>query len=323
MAALFAILMFIFVVTQRRFDSEITSGSRSIGRRDQRGLSPRRTPIRPSCSRRSTAGSGRSSGSLSADDVDEIRNQVWDQLIQEQVLNSEFKRRHIGASTEEIADAIRSFASPELTTVPDFQTDGQFDLAKYQRWLGSRIGRQYIPRAGGAVSRRDHARANCCALVTADVYLSDAALWQSVSRQSRNGHHSARGRDSARRRAGFDGAAHRSRGGAVLRPAPGRISTQPTTAYLSYVQPSPPSRSPSDTAAALARAEQVRSEIAGRRTVRRSGQAGVVRHRHGAKGGELGEFDEGADGPGFDEGGLLPPARQRLAAGALGRSAIT
>ena len=175
-AALFAILMFIFVVTSVDW-SQITGGSRTtVGVIN--GVSVPVNAYQAILQQAIDSRQRQSSGTLSADDVEEIRNQVWENLIQEQVLNSEFKRRHIGASTEEIADAIRTSPPQELTTVPDFQTDGKFDLAKYQRWLGSSIGRQYIPQLE-AQYREEIMRGKLLRVVTADVYLSDPALWQS------------------------------------------------------------------------------------------------------------------------------------------------
>ena len=66
---------------------------------------------------------------------------------------------------------------PEFQKVPEFQTDSQFDLAKYQRWLTSSVAQQYLPSLE-AQYRDELQRAKLLRLVTSDIYLSDAALWE-------------------------------------------------------------------------------------------------------------------------------------------------
>ena len=172
---MFAVLIF-FVVTSVDW-SQITGGSRStVGVIN--GVSIPVNAYQAILQQAIDTRQRQSSASLSADEIEEIRNQVWENLIQEQVMSSEFERRHISADAEEIAEAIRNSPPQDLTNVPEFQTEGKFDLAKYQRWLGSSIGRQYIPQLE-AQYREEIMRGKLLRVVTADVYLSDAALWQS------------------------------------------------------------------------------------------------------------------------------------------------
>jgi parvulin-like peptidyl-prolyl isomerase len=66
---------------------------------------------------------------------------------------------------------------PEIRETPDFQTDGQFDPAKYQRWLTSPVGQQFVPVLE-ARYRDEILRAKLLRNVTADIFLSDASLWE-------------------------------------------------------------------------------------------------------------------------------------------------
>ena len=86
-----------------------------------------------------------SPGALGLEDVEEVRNQVWEQFVQNTVLEAEYKRRGITVTDDEIVNELRNSPPPEFQNVPEFQTDSQFDPAKYQRWLTSSVAQQYLP----------------------------------------------------------------------------------------------------------------------------------------------------------------------------------
>jgi peptidyl-prolyl cis-trans isomerase D len=69
------------------------------------------------------------------DDTRALEDQVKEGFVQAYALSDEYKRRGITVSDREIADAMRNQPLPEFVQEPTFQTDGQFDLAKYQRYL--------------------------------------------------------------------------------------------------------------------------------------------------------------------------------------------
>ncbi len=114
---------------------------------------------------------------LGLDQIHEIRNQIWDQSVQEALLQAEYKKRGLSVSSAEVVDAIRSIPLPDLQQVPTFQTNGQFDLDKYQRWLSSAEGQQYVP--GLEAQYRDQLlQAKLFRSVVADVFVSNATLWE-------------------------------------------------------------------------------------------------------------------------------------------------
>ena len=114
---------------------------------------------------------------LSLEDLQSVRDRVWEQLIQQRVLDAEYERYGIEATDEEVVELLRTSPPQQLATAPEFQTDGQFDLAKYQRWLTSPGSGPYV-EALGAEMREQILRSKLLTLVTSDVYLSDPALWQ-------------------------------------------------------------------------------------------------------------------------------------------------
>src|SRR5918995_3654736 len=113
--------------------------------------------------------------SLTLEEQNQIEDQVWEQLVENQVLESEYERRGITVTSDEIVQAMRNSPPPEFRNIPEFQTDSQFDIAKYQRWLTSSVGEQYLP-ALEAQYRDQLRRSKLLRVVAADVYLSDAAL---------------------------------------------------------------------------------------------------------------------------------------------------
>src|SRR5512145_871045 len=64
-----------------------------------------------------------SSSALGLEDYQLVRDQVWDQIVQSRVLESEYRRRGITVSDDEIVQAIRNQPLADFQNAPDFQTD--------------------------------------------------------------------------------------------------------------------------------------------------------------------------------------------------------
>src|SRR3954454_10925337 len=116
-------------------------------------------------------------GPMGLEGYQQVREEVWDQMIQGNVLNAEYRRQGISVSDDEIVQAIRTSPLPEFRNVPEFQTDSQFDMGKYQRWLTSSVAQQYLPSLE-AQYRDELLRNKLFRVVTSDIFLSDAALWE-------------------------------------------------------------------------------------------------------------------------------------------------
>lgn len=114
---------------------------------------------------------------LGIQELADVRDEVWESFIQNTILEAEVRRRRISVSDQEVAQLIQAVPPPELQADPTFQTEGVFDPAKYRAWLGSAMAAQYVPFLE-AQYRAEILRAKLLRNVTADVFLSDAALWE-------------------------------------------------------------------------------------------------------------------------------------------------
>lgn len=87
----------------------------------------------------STQASGQS---VSLDERKAIEDRAFNQLVDEALMRQELRRRDITVTDDELADAARYSPPPQLLQDPELQTNGQFDLAKYQRFLASPTAKQ-------------------------------------------------------------------------------------------------------------------------------------------------------------------------------------
>jgi len=115
--------------------------------------------------------------SLTKEDEQQIQDQVTNQLIQEILLQQEYGRLGIRVSDEEIIDAARTSPPPEVTNDPQFKTDGQFDIRKWQQFLQSGADRNTLAQIE-AIYRDRIPQIKLAQYITSDVYVSDAKLWR-------------------------------------------------------------------------------------------------------------------------------------------------
>ena len=243
-------------------------------------------------------------GRLGLEQTEQIRNDVWGQFVDRAVLESQYRKYGITVSQDEIVAAMRTQPIQDLVRSQEFQTDGQFDLAKYQRWLASPGAAPYL-QVLAAQYRDDIRRSKLLQAVTADVYVSDAALWQQfrdVNEQATIGLTAILPRTAV--------------ADSMVTVTPAEVAEyykqhqvafeRPTTAFVSYVSmPSFPDAS--DTAAALARAQQVRAEIAGGAPFAEVAQRESSDSVSAKNGGDLGEWKKGDMDAAFDAAAFSLP----------------
>jgi peptidyl-prolyl cis-trans isomerase D len=245
--------------------------------------------------------------SLTLEERNQIEDQVWEELVENRVLETEYRRRGITVSTDEVVQAIRNSPPADFRNVPEFQTDSQFDINKYQRWLTSSVGAQYLP-ALEAQYRDQLRRSKLLRVVAADIYLSDAALWE----QYRDEHEQVKVALTAviPRNAVPDSA---------VKLTDEEVTTyyrshqddfkRSRTAFLSFVA-LPRLTNASDTAFAKTRADSARAAILGGEpfadVARRESSDSVS----AAAGGDLGEWTKGSMDPAFDSAAFALPLKK-------------
>jgi peptidyl-prolyl cis-trans isomerase D len=229
---------------------------------------------------------------LSLEDNDKLRNDVWDSFIESSLINDQIKKNHVTTSPEEIIEWISNLPPPELKTMPDFQTGGTFDLSKYQRWLAGPVGQQYVPTFE-AQTRDQILRTRLFSNITADVFLSDAALWQKYRDQNEKVKISLTpviGRNLI-----ADSAVTATE--AEIQSYYKAHTTEferPKTAFMHFVAV-PRRIDASDSSAALARAKSVREEVTGGQPFDDVAKRESADTASAKKGGDLGEITKGAN----------------------------
>lgn len=72
---------------------------------------------------------------LSREQLEQIEQQAWDDVVDLTLLRHEARERGIRVTDSELVEYIKYNPPSEILSMPAFQTDGQFDLAKYQEAL--------------------------------------------------------------------------------------------------------------------------------------------------------------------------------------------
>jgi peptidyl-prolyl cis-trans isomerase D len=116
--------------------------------------------------------------SLTLDEQKQLEQQTFDELTAQLLLEQEFKKRGIRVADKEIIDAAETSPPPELMQSPELQTDGHFDIEKYQRYLSSPMAKSEGLLAGlEQMYRSEIPREKLFNQVATTVFVSDAQLW--------------------------------------------------------------------------------------------------------------------------------------------------
>ncbi len=245
----------------------------------------------------------RQSGSapMTQEEQKQLENSVMESLIQDILLHEEYRRRHITVSPEEIVAQAQNDPPAEIQNAPEFQTDGKFDLNKWQRFLASGANPE-LDQALEAQYRQEIPRAKLFNQLVSDVYVPDAQLWQDYKDQ----HDSVTIKLLSLYPDAIipDSAVHVSDAEVeqYYKDHQADFDRKPV-AYMSYVVVH---RIPNaaDSAAALARAKAAREEILKGADFAAVAKRESVDSVSAAKGGDLGEVTRGSFVPAFEKAAL-------------------
>ena len=112
----------------------------------------------------------------------ELEDQAWDEMVTNILIQQELERRGIVVTDEEILSAARFSPPPAMMNEPELQTDGQFDLTKYQQYL-SVLNRDQLRELEGYY-RTIIPRAKLLRQVGSGLYVSENDLWNTYRIQN-------------------------------------------------------------------------------------------------------------------------------------------
>jgi peptidyl-prolyl cis-trans isomerase D len=236
---------------------------------------------------------------ITLDERARVEQLVFDEMVTTALLNQELERRGIRVTDEEIRNAALNSPPPELAQNPELMTEGRFDREKYRRFLANPAARQ-----GGLLQyleqyyRAEIPRQKLFAQIASDVYVPDGRLWSMWQDQH----------DSAK----VSYVVYRpdlvSDSGVTVSDA--EVQTyydrnkkqfeRPGRAVLSLVT-IPRAVTAADTAAARARAEALRAEVAGGAKFEDVAKRESSDSVSGANGGDLGRGGRNRFVPEFEQ----------------------
>ena len=117
--------------------------------------------------------------SLNQDELRQLENRVYDQMVTNVLLDQEYARRNITATPQEIRE-YANYQPPEaIMRSAELQTDGRFDPEKYRRYLASPVARQsglrlYLEN----YARNEIRRQKLFDQIATGTYITDDRLWR-------------------------------------------------------------------------------------------------------------------------------------------------
>ena len=109
--------------------------------------------------------------------IKDIEDAAWSEVVDQALISQELTRRGIVVTDDEIRSAARFSPPPEFQSSPAFQTDGVFDIQKYQNYAFSTTTDQMFLLQLESYYRDVIPRGKLLRQVSSDVYFTEAALW--------------------------------------------------------------------------------------------------------------------------------------------------
>lgn len=243
---------------------------------------------------------------ISAEQRRELEQAAWDRVVNQILIQQAIRDRGIRATDQEVRLAALNSPHPALMQNELFQTNGQFDLAKYQRYLQSPATSEDMLLQLEEYYRVMVPQQKLFSQITSGVYISDAELWRAWQDRNETATVEYVALDASRLVPGevqvsdaevkkyYDDHEDEFKRGA---------SARLTVAVLGKA--STPSRG--DTLASLERAERVRAELAGGADFAEVAKRESSDPGSKDNGGDLGTFGRGQMVPAFDAAAFALP----------------
>ena len=246
-------------------------------------------------------------GRMTPEQQREIRRRAWDELVTDALLRQEMERRRIRVSDPEIVFAAQNYPHPQLAQQEIFQTNGQFDLKKYQGFLA---GPQATDEMLGMLEgyyRSTLPRMKLQRQLAAGARVTDAELWRSFQDQNERASVEYVALDLTRLAPGQGNvtdaevrAYYESRRERFERPRTARL----TVAYLAKTV------TDTDRQAAFQRAAQLRQELVGGADFAEVARRESQDPGSAQNGGDLGTFGRGQMVGAFDSAAFSLPVNE-------------
>lgn len=117
-------------------------------------------------------------GPLTDQEMDQLENETWNQLVSEILIDQALHRRGIHVSNQDVKAAFRTSPPPWLRNEELFQTDGKFDYKKYIDFFSSGAVDPQLLQQIEAYYRQVLPRSQLFQQVSSGIYISDSELWQ-------------------------------------------------------------------------------------------------------------------------------------------------
>jgi peptidyl-prolyl cis-trans isomerase D len=248
-----------------------------------------------------------SGGQVSAEQQRALEEEAWNRVVNDMLLRQAMRDLGVRATDAEIRQAALWNPHPALMQNELFQTNGQFDLRKYQEFLSGPNANEETLLQLEQYYRQAVPQSKLLRQLTAGVYVSDAELWRAFQDRSETATVEYVALDAARLAPGEAQVSDReirayydSHQDEFKRPATARL----TLAFL------PKAQTAADTVATLQRAQQLRAEIQGGADFAEVAQRESQDPGSKANGGDLGFFGRGQMVSAFDEAAFSTPVGQ-------------
>ena len=114
---------------------------------------------------------------VTSQQVQDIEDAAFDEVVNQILIRQELERRGIEVTNDEILSAARFSPPPEFVSSVAFQTDGVFDIQKYQNYLASPTIDDLFLLQLESYYRNVIPRGKLLRQVSSDIYVTDAELW--------------------------------------------------------------------------------------------------------------------------------------------------